>query len=580
MIKKGYLFSRLFKKTLKLTAFIGVMSIILSGTGGASVVLTQKIVDQLVTATTIQTIIPIIAALFLIKVSEISIRGLKNYYENKLQLDTKNRLDKIIIDIIKPETITQIESATYRNDINLVKNSVSYFSRFINVNLAVFQSIVQLMIYSYIIFIYNWYVLIIIYLLSVPKFFFEQKVVKFREKNNQDTNELQRRTYVINSYLTLPDAQKDILIFSMRNLLESKWRRLLESYTKLKLKYIKKETVFKFITDLPSLVQFIGIQLYLVSSVINKSVSIGEYVSLMVAVSAVEGTFKSLSINFGNYKEFSIAWRRLTSFILQYNLTKPPDEKIAIQKIESICIRNLYFRYPNHNNYQLRNINLELNTGETLVLIGENGSGKSTLGKIIIGLHNVCSNKVEINGLDLNDIDRRSYFKRISVVNQDYVKFPLTLYENITVQDSELADPLFEFSNCSIIPKEIIEQPHIILGNEFANSRQLSGGQWQRVAIARSCYKESDVLLLDEATSALDPETESSFINYILKNRRDKITIIVTHRLAIATHATKLILLDKGEIVGSGTHDELYRNNHKYKKMWDEQIGLIEAVVP
>ncbi len=375
-------------------------------------------------------------------------------------------------------------------------------------------------------------------------------------------------------YFTKSEAQKELLIFSMKDYLLSKWLRLTQIVTKLELAHKKKDISSATLVSMLGPLGYMVVQFVLLTDVFNKSLTIGQYMALITTIGMLEGSFISLAPTIGKLKAMNAMKVKLNLFYKKYIDQEYYSETVEeISPINFIEINNLFFKYPHSTNYSLKNINLSINPGDILVIVGENGSGKSTLAKIILGLHGIQNGQLFYNGVDINNIERGKLFSNMSVVTQDYLKYPFPLLENITLEADVKLEMVEEF--CARFNYLLPDQKDLIsdclLGIDYEGSRQLSGGQWQRIAIARALYKDSRILVLDEATSAMDPETESKLMKDIVETREKKITIIVSHRLHIALYASKIIVVQNGEIVEHGTHMELMDNKGKYYNMVQSQ---------
>lgn len=240
------------------------------------------------------------------------------------------------------------------------------------------------------------------------------------------------------------------------------------------------------------------------------------------------------------------------------------------------------YDYPEFDDV-LRNVTLKLNIGEQIAIVGKNGSGKSTLFKIICGLYKSTRGCFFVNGQDINEYDVESYRKRTSVLFQDFLKFEGSLEENIVIGDiTKQANPdeiyvALNKANVNFLKSNGYYDLNKTLGNWFDNGSQLSGGQWQKIALARAYYRKADVILLDEPSSALDAMAEMKIFKSFFDISKDKIGIYITHRVKIAKNATKIVVLEGGEIVGVGSHDKLMKDCSIYREMYHEELKDING---
>ena len=218
----------------------------------------------------------------------------------------------------------------------------------------------------------------------------------------------------------------------------------------------------------------------------------------------------------------------------------------------------------------LKGVNLKINKNSTVAFVGESGSGKTTLINLIVGLLPVESNSLNIDGVDSNTINYKSFQKRIGYITQEPVIINDTIFNNVTFWDEKSEANIERFwkslEKASIL-EFVNEQPGLEDEELGANGVNLSGGQRQRISIARELYRDIDILIMDEATSALDTETEK-LIQQNIDALKGKYTILmISHRLSTVKSADQVILLDKGKIVDSGTYESLLKSSPQFEKM-------------
>ncbi|MEI6287325.1 MAG: ABC transporter ATP-binding protein [Bacillota bacterium] len=239
-----------------------------------------------------------------------------------------------------------------------------------------------------------------------------------------------------------------------------------------------------------------------------------------------------------------------------------------------IRLKNVSFSYPNAAIDSLQNVDLEIARGEIIAVVGENGAGKSTLVKLALGLYEPTAGVVEQAGLDTRVADMSSLFTGVSAVFQNFQRYKMTLQENVTVSSPQAADraiePLLGKTGLSADDNVFPSGNATMLSREF-DGVELSGGQWQRVAIARGLYRAHDIIVLDEPTAAIDPVEEANLYRQFAAIAAGKTAIIVTHRLGSAKIADRIIVLDGGRVIETGTHDELIARNGKYAEMYSAQ---------
>ncbi|MCL1842815.1 MAG: ABC transporter ATP-binding protein/permease [Defluviitaleaceae bacterium] len=243
-----------------------------------------------------------------------------------------------------------------------------------------------------------------------------------------------------------------------------------------------------------------------------------------------------------------------------------------------ITMQNVSFTYPLTENKSIDSVDLEVAPGETIAIVGENGAGKSTLVRLLIGLYKPDEGKVLFNGISTDEMGLKDLHQRVSGVFQRYQRYNLSLKDNVQMGDksseAEITECLVQ-AGISLDAATFPAGGDTMLGREF-DGVDLSGGQWQRVAIARGLYRIHDVIVLDEPTAAIDPIEESRIYEKFIEISKDKTAVIVTHRLGSTKIADRIIVVENGKITAAGRHDELMATDGTYAKMFNAQAKWYE----
>ncbi|MFI9818497.1 ABC transporter ATP-binding protein [Saccharothrix variisporea] len=249
----------------------------------------------------------------------------------------------------------------------------------------------------------------------------------------------------------------------------------------------------------------------------------------------------------------------------------PPDPEL-------ITLDHVTFRYPGKDTPALDDVSLTVRRGEVVALVGENGSGKTTLGKVLTGLYPVDGGTVRWDGVDLAEADKTSVHSSIAVIAQDPAQWPMTARRNVTVgrldrDDDQAWQDAVERSGADEVLATLPSGADTVLSRQFNDGQDLSGGQWQRMGIARGMYRDASVLVADEPTAALDAKAEARVFEGLREAAARRTTILVTHRLANIRNADRIVLLDKGKIVEQGTHEELMALRGHYHELFELQAA-------
>ncbi|MCL1994804.1 MAG: ABC transporter ATP-binding protein/permease [Defluviitaleaceae bacterium] len=328
------------------------------------------------------------------------------------------------------------------------------------------------------------------------------------------------------------------------------------------------------IRALLSTVSFVGLGasfFILFSEVITGEISIGAFAAVFASLSQIFSIVEQLLTRFskgikriGNLENY---YRLLDTHELDGE-EQGPNFDLGVRATDTS------FTYFGKNEAAIKNITIEIKKGETLAIVGENGAGKTTLVRLLTAIYTPDDNGgiVKVGGLDTKTTNPSSILEEISGVFQNFQNYKMTMQDNVSISDTK--NPVNQKKIEISLKEADFNAKNItfdtMLSSEFGGV-ELSGGQWQRLAIARGLYKTNQFIILDEPTSAIDPIEEQKMYNQFKELSKNKIGVIVTHRLGSVKLADKIAVMDKGKLIDIGTHDELLNKCSKYKEMWQAQ---------
>ncbi|MGX8795229.1 ABC transporter ATP-binding protein [Fusibacter sp. JL298sf-3] len=331
-----------------------------------------------------------------------------------------------------------------------------------------------------------------------------------------------------------------------------------------KLKVYKVELLLSIL----NIAGYIGVIALLVKYLIDGIVSVGEFAAIYYSIDRIVNMLNRLISDIG----VALVNISSTTFLIDF---LDEDEKVLdvseLSKNNDIKLKNVSFRYPNSNKNAVSNINLEIKKGTSLAIVGENGSGKTTLTKLILGLYTPTKGCIAVGDKNTSDYATSSRFHNVSSVFQNFIKYKLDVKDNVTISNLPSNMPLDQVMSKVNLPTEKLKAGEkTILAKEFGG-QELSGGQWQRLAIARGIFRPHELIALDEPTSAIDPIEEEHIFTMFDEVSKDKTSILVTHRLGSVKMADRIIVMDSGEIVEQGRHRALIEEKGKYYELFQSQ---------
>lgn len=321
----------------------------------------------------------------------------------------------------------------------------------------------------------------------------------------------------------------------------------------------------------------IGILIFVAFEVMIKEFEIGAFYSVRALSQQLNNSVSSLFSSLTSASEDLV---NATDYMEFMNTPAPATGDVIINDIPKIEFRNVSFTYPQSDKRAVSNISFTLNPGDSLAIVGENGAGKTTIIKLLIGAYQPDEGTILINDQPLERINRESYLNQIGALFQDFSRYEFaTLGENVWYGDTSkqysnqaIRDAL-RYAGLDNLEKQYKNGLNQILAKDFdaKNATDLSGGQWQRLGIARAFFRAPNVLILDEPTSAVDAKSEYEIFQNIIQQQKDKTTLIISHRFSTVRKAKRIIVVDRGKIIEDGTHEELLAKNGLYKEMFELQ---------
>ncbi len=395
-------------------------------------------------------------------------------------------------------------------------------------------------------------------------------------KAGDEYSRLDRIFYYFLNMFSDYNTGKEIRLYKEQNLIEhTATDKLLTDGEKL----LKKASLHtakssSFVAILGALVGF-GIYLFIGVKGLYGLFGIGSLVLYCGSFMQIINGIMKMAVTFGKTAEMVPLVNYYFKIVNANDNMTYGEKELDLSDNFEIEFKNVSFKYPNTENYALQNINLKINNGEHLAVVGRNGSGKTTFIKLMCRLYDVTDGEILINGINIKEYSKESIIKLYSVVFQDFKIFSTTLAQNISANEEYDKERLYDTLDKANIKDRVLamenKESTYLYKDLDKSGVEISGGEAQKLALARALYKDSPVVILDEPTAALDPVAENEIYNRFNSFVDNKTAIYISHRLSSCVFCNRIAVFDKSQLVETGTHQGLLNVNGKYNELWNAQ---------
>ena len=375
------------------------------------------------------------------------------------------------------------------------------------------------------------------------------------------------------------ETAKEVKIFNLSGFLVNRFKTLSNKFytdnKKLSVKRASWGTVFAFLGSLGYYAAYI----VMIVKTVEGALTIGTLTFLAGSFRQLRSLLEGILSRFTSVSQGAIYLRDFFEFFEIEPKIKVSEKPLPFPNPikEGFTFEDVGFKYHNSDNWANRHLNFTLHAGEKLALVGENGAGKTTLVKLLARLYDPTEGRIMLDGIDLREYDILQLRKHTGIIFQDYLRYQMSFAQNIAVGNIEEQDnrPLIETaaekSLADLLAKKLPLQYDQSLGRRFNNGVELSGGEWQKVALARAYMKDADVLILDEPTSALDARAEYEVFQRFAELTKGKSAVLISHRFSTVRMADRILVLDKGQLIEAGSHEELLAMGGRYAELFQLQ---------
>lgn len=551
----------------------------------ASIYLTKDVVDSLVAAMgevdNPALIAPLITNILLfgsVIFLGFIMGGVRRWIQENQQLRLDDHIQKVIQAKAATLDLTFFDSATYYDLLYRANSHGLYAPAQLVTSLGLLvQRAVALISLATLLLAYGWFVPCLLILITLPGLFLVSRHTSQFHRWREDTTYERRRSNYYHTLITAREPAPEVRLFKLTHHFHYQWQQI---RTKLRTEHLQWVSKQLWIDIGLACIAIIGIGtagVYLGGQALTGILSLGDLALIAQAFDQGHTILSTFTAQIGNLHRLTLRLKNLFEFLeLKSTLpdTRLGDPLPAIHK--TISFQNVSFAYPNSERQVFTDFNVTFPVGQFIAIVGHNGAGKSTLAKLLCRFYDVDAGRITLDGHDIRGYSLDSLRQSISIIFQTPVRYLDTTANNIAYgawheePNNDAIHAAAISAQAHTFIQHLPQQYDTLLGKEFGGE-DLSGGEWQRIALARALVRDASVVILDEPTSAMDPWSRKRWIQSLKETMQGRTTILITHRFTTAQEADLVYVMKNGQIVEEGTHDDLMANDGSYRQLWQTQ---------
>lgn len=500
-------------------------------------------------------------------------------------------LDSLLGDLVSNKTsvalikhaatldLYQFEDADFYDKLERARRQTNSRTLLMSQVLAQVQDIITLFSLAAGLIAYNPWLLLILVVAVIPSFVGESR---FNRMNYSLTRSWtpERRELDYLRYIGASDqTAKEVKVFNLSGFLEERFDKLSRRYYEANKALSVKRASWGLALSFLSTLAYYGAYVYIALQAVQALITIGTLTFLAGAFDRMRNMLQQIMSRFSKITESAMYLQDLFDFFdIRSDIKSAADAvPFPAQVREGFTFEKVSFKYPGSQKWAIRDLSFHLPAGKKLALVGENGAGKTTLVKLLARLYEPDSGRILVDGIDLRKVELESLRENIGIIFQDYVRFNLTAGENIAIGNIKEKDRLdkirqaAEKSLADPVIQELPEKYEQMLGKRFHDGMELSGGQWQKIALGRAYLRDAQLLILDEPTASLDARAEKEVFDRFTELIAGKTAVLISHRFSTVRMADLILFLEKGALLEMGTHHSLLEAQGKYAELFHLQ---------
>jgi ATP-binding cassette subfamily B protein len=427
--------------------------------------------------------------------------------------------------------------------------------------------------------VFNPWLILLLFVAVIPAFlgesYFNDRNYSLSRRQTPERRELDYLRFIGAS----DETAKEVKIFNLSGFLTARFRQISDKFYRDNKKLSIKRSVWGTVFALLGSLGYYGAYVYIISKAITGSITIGDLTFLAGSFRQLRSLLEGILSRFTAVSQGAIYLRDFFDFFdIQPKIRSQGKGLPFPSPIQrGFEFQDVGFQYAHSGQWAIQHLNFTLRAGEKLALVGENGAGKTTLVKLLTRLYDPTEGRILLDGEDLRSYDLADLRKQTGVIFQDYLRFQMTVSQNIAagnieeLNNRELIERAARQSLADLLVQRLPGKYEQALGKRFNQGIELSGGEWQKIALARAYMKDAQLLVLDEPTAALDARAEYEVFQRFAELTKGKTAVLISHRFSTVRMADRILVLDKGRLLESGSHEELLKMNGRYAELFQLQ---------